>query len=582
VTTVNAGDILPDGRRAGGSVEAGHHGADDATHAGGIFAARAGGLEWLLAWNRIEGHEVESAGTNGGTGAARTLANPQDTRATSRLAKVTLPGADGGHWRATYEDYERRVATDVLSLNPQSPRTVSLAGDDRARRERASVDAVAYALGPVDRLTVLAYGQRSSTVQDTVEVRANTTAACLSAAGTLSCRREARFRLDQDDAGLSIVGESAPGAHRLVYGLDASRGEVSEVRDGRQVRLDTGEATNVVGTDVFPTRDFPRSRLSRLGAFVQDEVAWGGATWIPALRYDRFSTRPEPDGDFTAANPGRTPVSTRDDAWSPKLGVRVPLAAGLEATFQAATGFRAPPFFDTNVGLSSLPLGYAVIPNPDLRPETSRGFEAGLRGRHGAWRWSFAAHRTDYEDLIVSRAPLPCPGDPRCVATAPITFQSQNVTRARIEGLEARAEAVLAAGWKAGFGAAASRGDDLGRGAPLNSVDPAKAVASLAWEGAWLAGRAAGAELHLTHAARKTRIDARAGPLFATPAATVADLTAFAVLARGVTLTVGVFNLADRKYWAWTDVRGVANPGGTIDRYSRPGRSVSASIRVAL
>jgi hemoglobin/transferrin/lactoferrin receptor protein len=577
VTTVDPRDFLSDARSFGGSAATGYHEADDAFHAGGILAARGGPLELLAGVHRSDGHERETMGTVGGTGNTRTVANPQDTRSVSWLAKAVLPRADGGFVRATYDGYERHVATDVLSLNPQSPRTVSLAGDDHARRERASVDGVAYALGPVDRLSLLAYAQRSATRQDTVEVRANTTAACLSAAGNLSCRREARFTLDQDEAGISVVGESAPGGHRLVYGVDASRGEIEELRDGRQTRLDTGATTNVVGTDIFPTRDFPRSRVARFGTFVQDELALGGVTWIPALRYDRFSTRPRDDADFAAANPGRTPVSTTDSAWSPKLGLRAPLTPALEATLQAATGFRAPPFFDVNVGLSNLPLGYTVIPNPDLRPEKSRGLEAGLRGRHGALRWTLVAHRTDYRDLIVSRTPLPCPGDPRCVPTAPITFQSQNVTRARIEGLEARAEASLGAGWSARLGAAATRGDDRSRGVPLNSVDPAKGVASLAWEGrAW--GRKAGFDAHLTHAARKTRIDATAGVLFATPAFTVADLSAFAEVAPGLTLHAAVNNLGDRKHWLWSDVRGVLNPGASIDRYTQPGRAFALGL----
>lgn len=580
VTTVDPGDFLRDGARLGGSLEAGYHSADEAALRGGVVAGRAGGLELLAGLYRIDGNERETQGEVGGTGNARTLANPQRSRGVSRLAKAVLPRADGGFVRATYEDYERRVATDVLSLNPQSPRTVSLVGDDLARRERASLDTVLYALGPVDRLSVLAYGQRSLTEQDTTEVRANTTAACLSAPGNVSCRREAQFRLGQDEAGLSAVAETARGAHRLVYGIDASRGDIEEQRDGLQTRLDTGATTNIVGTDVFPTRDFPRSRIGRLGAFVQDEIAWGGAAWIPALRYDRFTTRPRDDADFAASNPGRTPVSTTDSAWSPKLGLRVPLTPALEATFQAATGFRAPPFFDVNVGLSNLPLGYSVVPNAALRPEKSRGLEAGLRGRQGPVRWTLTVHRTDYRDLIVSRAPLACPADPACVPTAPITFQSQNVTRARIEGVEARAEAALGAGWRAKLGVAATRGDDRSRGVPLNSVDPAKGVASLAWEGAVPFARIAGAELHLTHVARKTRIDTTRGTLFATPSYTTADLTAFAELGGGVTLTAGIFNLADRKYWLWSDVRGVLNPGVTIDRYTQPGRTFAASVAV--
>jgi hemoglobin/transferrin/lactoferrin receptor protein len=46
-------------------------------------------------------------------------------------------------------------------------------------------------------------------------------------------------------------------------------------------------------------------------------------------------------------------------------------------------------------------------------------------------------------------------------------------------------------------------------------------------------------------------------------------------------LNFGVFNLLDRKYWEWSDVRGRPANDPVIDRYSRPGihARVSASYR---
>jgi hemoglobin/transferrin/lactoferrin receptor protein len=392
-----------------------------------------------------------------------------------------------------------------------------------------------------------------------------------------------QFRFDQREAGLTAIGETAAGdVHHLVYGAEGSRIDAEEVRDGRQTNLNTGTVSSTVGTDIFPTRDFPNSRVTRYGAFLQDEIALPAATLVPALRYDRFEMRPEPDSLYTTSNPGRTPVAVTDDAWSPKLGALVPIARELTLSLQAATGFRAPPYFDVNVGLSNLPLGYTVIPNPDLQPEKSRGLEAGLRGRHGTLDWSLTAYRTDYDNLIVSRAPLACPGDPRCVDTAPITFQSQNITRARIEGIELRAEARLTREWQARLGAAASRGDDLTKDVPLNSVDPAKVVAGIAWDSVApvVASAKAGAQLHLTYVAKKSRIDSSAGTLYPTPAYTVADLTGRVDIGRHVTFTAGVFNLFDRKYWLWSDVRGVLNPGASIDRYTQPGRNFGMQAKI--
>lgn len=577
MTTLDPRDLLRRGARSGGFAEMSRTGADDSWTGTGGVAAAAGLFEGVVAASRTQGHERENRGEDAGTGAARTAPNPQDGWSQAVLAKITTALPRGGRLRFTFDGFERRVQTDVLSLNPQSIKSVSLLADDRAERGRASVDARFFALGPVDQFDALAYRQRSRTAQDTVEERADTTAACLSANGAIRCRREARFRFEQDEVGLTLIGQTAIGsAHRLVYGVEAARIEVDESRDGNQVNLATGAVTNVVGTDIFPTRDFPLSRMRRFGVFAQDEIALGSATVIPALRYDRFTMRPQPDALYLASNPGRRVVSLDDHAVSPRLGVLVALGATHTFTGQVATGFRAPPYHDANVGLSTLPLGFAVIANPDLEPETSRGLELGVRGRHPGLDYAFTVFHTRYQDLIVSRAPLPCPGDARCVPGAPITFQSQNVSRARIEGAEARVQWRFMPGWIARGGAAWSRGEDLSKGVPLNSIDPAKVVAGLAWEppgGAW------GGALDATWVAEKARIDQSAGPITAAPTYTVLDATAFVRIGRNVTVHAGVFNVSDRKYWLWSDIRGLVNRPPGFDRHTQPGRNASLQVK---
>jgi hypothetical protein len=40
----------------------------------------------------------------------------------------------------------------------------------------------------------------------------------------------------------------------------------------------------------------------------------------------------------------------------------------------------------------------------------------------------------------------------------------------------------------------------------------------------------------------------------------------------------GLFNLADRKYWWWSDVRGLPSDSAVKDAYSQPGRNLSVSL----
>jgi len=578
MTTLDPEDLLVKGAPAGGFAE-GNAAEVDHSFSGTLAgAARAGSFEFLLAGSRGKGHERDNQGDVGVVGTARTMPNPQDTTSDSGLAKIAWVAANGARTRFTWDRYDDRVATDVLSLNPQSAKTVSLTANDRRQRDRVSLDGEFLGQGAFEKVTWLAYRQSSRTDEYTDEVRANTTAQCLSANGSISCERQVRFTFDQDEWGATVIGEGSVGkSQRIVYGAEYTHGTIEETRDGHQTNLNTGTVSNVVGTDVFPTHDFPPSLVERWGVFGQDSIALGAATIIPALRYDRFDMTPRPDSTYTASNPAANPVALTDDAWSPKLGALVPVGRDTTLTLQLATGFRAPPYSDANIGVSNLPLGYSVIPNPELKPEKSKGIEAGIRGRASDLDYTLTAYRTDYDDLSVSRAPLACPADPRCVPGAPITFQSQNVTRARIEGVEAWGSVKIAREWTARASGAWARGDDLSRGVPLNSVDPPKVVAGLAWQ---RADKSLGGEAILTHAWEKTRIDTSAGALIAPPAYTVLDLTAFMRFGKSVTAYAGVFNVTDRKYWLWSDVRSLTNLApAAFDRYTQPGRNAALTVK---
>ena len=579
-TTLDPAAYLGGGKTVGGEAFAAYTGADRGTARGAALALEAAGSRLLVGMERTDGRESENLGRTGGTGASRTEPNPQDTRSESQLLKWVASTTSGWRYTLTADRYARDARTDVLSLNPQSSRTVSLFGDDRARRSRYSAEAVGYGVGPFARLALTAYSQESLTQQDTQETRANTTAACLSSPGAIRCLREPRFRYEAKEQGAIAIGESEPRwfglDHRLVVGAEFSRTRASELRDGRQTDLGSGAVTNVVGGEPLPTRDFPVTDTDRFGVFAQDAfVAMDPRlTWIPGLRFDAFRVRPRPDPLFVTGNSDRPVASLSDEAASPKLGVLFRASDALTINGQLATGFRAPPAADLNIGLTSLPSGYTVIPNPALKAETSRGAEIGARLGAGAVEAMATVFYTRYSDLILSRAALPCPSDPRCVTGATGTFQSQNVSSARIYGLEAKAAWRFAKGWTARAALSVPRGDDIGKDVPLNAIDPARFVAGVGYEGAsW------GVALHATHARQQTRVDRSAGINFVPPAFTTADLTAWVKPGASLEIAAGVFNITDRKYWLWPDVRGLTNVSAGFDRYTQPGRTFGINGR---
>lgn len=576
LTTVDPGDLLGATATTRTELGAGYASAADRWSGSAVVAGERGALQGLLGVQGSHGHETINQGTVDVVGRARTVPDPQDTQGDWLLAKLVWD--DAARWRLALERHRQQVRTDVLSLNPLSPRTVSLSGDDATERTRVSVDVDALRLGPLERLRALVYAQRALTLNDTVDVRANTTPACLSAPGTISCRRDVEFRFEQREAGASLLAEAQGGGDWL-FGAELARIDYEESRDGSQTILDTGTVSTVVGGEPMPTRDFPLTTSDRLGLFVQDELrlAEGRLDLVPALRYDAFRTRARSDPVFESANPGRPVVDSEDSALSPKLGLLYRVAPGLNLTAQLATGFRAPPAADLNLGLSSLPAGYAVVPNPALAAERSRGAELGVRSRGESLAFALAAFVTDYDDLIASRAPLPCPGHPDCVPGATGTFQSRNIAQARIHGFEADLRLRLDRAWSTRLVYARAAGSDTTTDRPLNTVEPPRAVFSLTYDVAHLQ-----AALHVTHTWAKERIDASAGELFAPPASTVVDLNLQWRLDDRWRLSVGVFNLFDQTYWLWSDVRGVITPGATLDRYTQPGRNASVLLRASL
>jgi vitamin B12 transporter len=103
------------------------------------------------------------------------------------------------------------------------------------------------------------------------------------------------------------------------------------------------------------------------------------------------------------------------------LGYAYRLTSELRLRVGVGSAFKAPTFND----LYAVDPTFFFIPNPDLRPESSRSREAGLNYQAGANRFSATYFENRITDLVV-------------LVTDPVTFVStpQNLNRARIRGAE--------------------------------------------------------------------------------------------------------------------------------------------------
>jgi len=572
MTTLAADSLLDRGRDLGMRASGGYTGVDDGWNAALLGGARRGATAALLGYVHRQGSEPDTA--------ADIEPDPREYRGDSLLAKVEFGAAPGGPMLVAAELSRIQQDTSVnawLGLaGTRFVNTTVLEGDDEQQRHRTSIGQQVRATRAFDSAEWRVYLQQTDTRQDTYEQRRGVPPR----SPPLAIERD--FRLEDQTVGaeFSAVRAVAAGqvAHTIVYGLEAASTRIEERRDGQQTDLNTGSVTNVVLGENFPLRDFPVTDVARAGAFVQDELQLGGSGWtlIPALRVDYYRLEPRADAMYREDNPTTQAVGLDDSAIAPKLGVTREFGNGLTAFAQYARGFRAPPAEDLNIGLELPLLNIKAIPNPSLQPETSDGYELGVRWKGAAGRFAASAFCTDYDDFIESKVNLG--KDP---TTGVTLFQSQNIAHARICGTELAAGARLGEwwppldGWSARLSAAYAVGENRVNGEPLNSVDPASGVLALGYEarsGRW------GGEFVTTAVAAKTAIDDSRADLYATDGYVTLDLLAHYDFGNGVRLNAGVFNLTGADYIEWADVRGRVAGDPLIPYYTRPGRNASLTL----
>ncbi len=571
--TKDPADYLKDGRNSYVGLKFGYDG--DWQGLLGSATTAFGGDHWsgMVNVNHRQGQETQSNGDVRSNDRTRTAANPQDRDGRSVLSKLVYAPSDTQRFKLTVEGNEDNVDTNVLSAIDHTTTTGMKARDHQTRARvsfRHELDDVG--MGVADSLSWQVYRQDSETTQRTDENRANRTT------------RHREFNFDQRVYGLQAVFhkglETGAVEHALTYGFDGAWTETRQKRDGYQV-LANGAISTTILPDAFPVRDFPISRTTELGLYAQDEMRFadGRVSLVPGVRVDHYELRPEVDGIFGADNPGMAVSGLTKTSVSPKLGMVWRFADQWSLFAGYAHGFRSPPYNDVNLGFTNVMFGYTAIPNPDLKPETSDGLELGVRFIAPAAYVSLSGYYNDYKDFIESQRQV------GINAQGLIVFQSQNVADADIYGAELKAGvdfgelSTALAGWSLNGSVAWSRGQNKTEDVPLESIDPLRGTLGIAFDrDTW------GVELAGTFARRKDRLPPAVGTVapFAPAGYGVLDLMAHWTVAPGAKLNVGVFNLGDRTYIDYSGITSTLATNSTvIDRFTNPGRTVSASLAVS-
>ncbi|TDR89263.1 TonB-dependent hemoglobin/transferrin/lactoferrin family receptor [Enterovirga rhinocerotis] len=260
----------------------------------------------------------------------------------------------------------------------------------------------------------------------------------------IGARPGGQIKVDLETTGFDVFNTSrfdtGPISHTLTIGGD---GVFDHVRTRDNAGGFTGAFT-------------PSGERSLLGAFVQDEMRYGG--WlraVAAVRYDSYELK---GGAY----------KSEGDRVSPRGTIGVSPFPWIEFFGTYAEGYRAPAISETLIsGTHPFP-AFNILPNPGLRPETAHNWEGGINIKFDdvlkegdKFRGKVVAYQNTIDNYIGMQGVGPyysvpvAPGFPAflcpIVPNAPCApMQSQqfvNIAKARISGVEVEG----AYDWGTGF-----------------------------------------------------------------------------------------------------------------------------------
>jgi len=570
--TSDPADFISEGNSFGGFARAQYSSANQEFSETIAAAGQVGNFSALLAYSRRDFEELDNQGNIDTENSSRTTPNPQDGESNAFLGKIVWN--KGNHRiRLTGEYFQREVFADVLSargpvfLFGPTPSWIvdSLTANDETKRVRASIDytydAGEEGSGFIDYAHLAAYWQDGKDRQFADEDRSPTGA-------TPRPDRERLNTFDNEVFGAVADFRSAFNTgsveHTLTFGGDINKTRQEGLRDG--IVPPFGES--------FPSRAFPVTDFTLGGIFIGDAIEFGDGvvTLYPALRYDFYDLDPTDDPLL----PNFAATGQNGSKLSPKFGAVVKLGGDVRLFGNYARGFRAPTPSQVNNFFENLAFGYTSVANPDLQPETSESFEAGIRYATDDINLTLTAYTANYDNFIEQ---ILTSGTG--TAADPSVFQFVNFDSVKAQGIEAKASYEADNGFRARFAMAFSDGEQTtpaGNVSSLGSIDPLNAILGIGYReptGVF------GGEVIVSYNARKEATETIGvcnDTCFRPQESAVIDATAFFQITDNLKVRAGIFNITDQKYALWSDVRGLAATSSITDAFTQPGRNASISL----
>ena len=388
---------------------------------------------------------------------------------------------------------------------------------------------------------------------------------------------KSRYKLKDDSYGFDLQLGSNINNHKLTYGVDYSLTS-NEYSQDKYTITSGVESHSYFGTN-YPIKRSPDTDTQRLGVYVQDEIAYGKTDFIYGLRFDNYQLNASPDDLYlTYCKKGSStcPVADLDtSSFTPKIAATHNLSDQLKIYGQYSRGFRAPSWWEMQASQTNIAGGYQVIPNPDLKPETSDSFEIGLKGDYEKFNYGLTAFYNTYDDFIqsgVSKGTATVEGVELNVST------TGNVDGAEVLGIEYKSEYKFSpenAGFSLITSAAYQKGTNKTNNDDLANIDPFKFVTGLRYISS---DERVTSELIGTYVGKA--VGNNYGPSSAyDPASyyTVDLLTKYKYNDR-LDFSVGINNIFNEKYYQYQNVPYNVS-AAKIEQYREAGTNVQAQFK---
>lgn len=218
--------------------------------------------------------------------------------------------------------------------------------------------------------------------------------------------------------------------HTLTYGFDGDRAK----GDYSGINNTYNSLTNTTTTAINQGFSFPRVTTERADIYLEDEIAFldGRLTVTPGVRLAHYSIDPTGDASYPGL-PGFSPEKQE----STKLIKRIGAIYKLDDTYSVygsyGEGFKMPTSAQLFQSSTDLFTGTSIIPNADLKPESVRSYEVGVRGQFDKGYFSASAFYSDYTNFIRT---LQLTSVTNSAGTAIPAYTSNNVEDVAFWGVE--------------------------------------------------------------------------------------------------------------------------------------------------